>query len=242
MKINGTSPENEYRINTSAAPRHQHDEEKTHQRKTVYVGNALNPGESQDPMDERRTLGQKMAMKVVQDAFKLDSGIDDSISEMKQHREDLTNQIREIDAILAENKEAMEEVGTDNPELAKSLLDRSSASAAERWKLDAEIKAINGGIREIGKERLKESPMADAKEAAEGILDEMNKTAMQTMTQEAKDKLDEMLEEKKEESEQNDKKDTDDLTNTVATKVDEILNKLSLIEEDIKGIEVDEYK
>ena len=98
MKINGTSPENEYRINTSAAPRHQLDEEKTQQRKTVYVGNALNPGESQDPMDDRRTLGQKMAMKVVHDAFKLDSGIDDSISEMKQHREDLTNQIREIDA------------------------------------------------------------------------------------------------------------------------------------------------
>lgn len=242
MKINGTSPENKYRINTSAAPRHQLDEEKTQQRKTVYVGNALKPGESQDPMDERRTLGQKMAMKVIQDAFKLDSGIDDSISEMKQHREYLTNQIREIDAILAENKEALEEVGSGNPELAKSLMDRSSASAAERWKLDVEIKAINGGIREIGKERLKESPIADAKEAAEDILDEMNKTAMQAMTQEAKDKLDEMLEEKKEASEQNDKKDTDDLSNAVATKVDEILNKLSLIEEDIKGIEVDEYK
>lgn len=242
MKINGTSPENEYRINTSAAPRHQHDEEKTQQRKTVYVGNALNPGESQGPMDEHRTLGQKMAMKVVQDAFKLDSGIDDSISEMKQHREDLTNQIREIDAILAENKEALKEVGADNPELAKSLMDRNSASASERWKLESEVRAINGGIREIGKERLKESPMADAKEAAEDILDEMNKTAMQTMTQEAKDKLDEMLEEKEEASEQDDKKDADDLSNEVATKVDEILNKLSLIEEDIKGIEVDEYK
>ena len=83
MKINRTSPENEYRINTSAAPRHQHGEEKTQHRKTVYVGNALNPSESQNPMDERRTMGQKMAMKVVQDAFKLDSGIDDSISEMQ---------------------------------------------------------------------------------------------------------------------------------------------------------------
>ena len=241
MKIQGISDNNEYRINTSVTPRQQPEDTKEN-RKTIYAGNALKPGEEQNALEERRAMGQKMAMKVVRDAFKLDSGIDDAVSEMKNHREDLTSQMREIDAIIAENKEKLAEVGEDNPELAKSLLDRSSAATQDRWKLESEVLAINGGIREIGKERLKESPMVDAKEAAEDILEELDKTAMQAMTQEAKDKIDEMLEEKKEESQQKDKDESENVQDKVATKVDEILNKLSLIEEDVKGIEVDEFK
>ena len=134
---------------------------------------------------------------------------------------------------------------------------------------DAVIRGNNAAERQIEIERLKTDPIGDAQEEADAVLEEANNDMISSLFDEARDHIDEerekteeTAEEKaKEEAEKQERIDTvkerkavqealteaaTDLAGVreaqdqVKAKVYEVLDKLKLLPEDIKGTEVDD--
>lgn len=232
----------------------------TENRKNVFFGDTLLA--SKDPIEVRRKLAQKKAMKVVQDAYANDGAVDQQISDRQAHynemsgiRENANNELKDLNhqqqALQKEYGVAEDSEEQQDLELLKKEQDvqnhvsEQSLSSDEMERL-AEIHkkplteyqsralGLNGfavkakldmqeaqrqmnddtaDIKSIRLERLKSSPMLEAQQSAEDILEAASKEIQGMLVEEAKSNIDEKAEELKEEAKEKakEKKEKDEI-------------------------------
>lgn len=250
-------------------------------RKTVFAGNLNMENTLQNRIETRKTEAKEKAMKIVGDAFAGEKAID---AEVESHR----NKI----ATLKEERKALEESSAnltarqedlrtafENGEVSQEDYDVQSAELAEERKVIIRSQDENMGqmitegriLYEIGQERLKSTPMLDAWNQADAVLDAAGEEIIGMVTEAAQEKLDEdaaareeqaeKIEKKQEEAEElvekrkerqeeqeelleempvSDMISMDKLQKDVKAEVQQMLNKMKLVAEDIKGAAVDE--
>ena len=166
-------------------------------------------------------------------------------------------------------KRGLSQSQKDFLEHTRSYYDRIDDLKKQMDQNDAVIRGNNAAERQIEIERLKTDPIGDAQEEADAVLEEANNDMISSLFDEARDHIDEerekteeTAEEKaKEEAEKQERIDTvkerkavqealteaaTDLAGVreaqdqVKAKVYEVLDKLKLLPEDIKGTEVDD--
>lgn len=123
--------------------------------------------------------------------------------------------------------------------------------------LKQEMISENAVVRGMRLERLKKNPMVKASKQAEAILEAANKEEIVDLAAESKEHVDEEQEEREEKAEEikEEKEEMEELTQEILTEetlhseqnqaeikkeVEDIVNRMKLIEEDIKGAAVDE--
>ena len=245
------------------------------QGSSVFAGD-LGQGLVQDPVSRRREQAQKEALKVVSDAFEGDLTIDKDIEEGYERIKKLQSGIHEAEVRIQEIDEQqrmlIEEQGyaPDHPELA-DLTEEKKALLKECGTCESQMKGEIAAIKAVKLERLKHSPMADAQEEAEAIMEQAGEEVVSMLLEEGREHLDkeqklreekaEKIEEQKEEQEafieaQKEKKEaTEDLAEEmpmekvltfaqvkldVQKEVQNIVDKMKLVAEDVKGAVVDE--
>ena len=179
-----------------------------------------------NPIEEKRREAREKAMKVISDAWESDKAIDKSIEDRKAHYDEMLAKKQEAQSYLADINEQkaalMEEYGVtedmkmkDAPEEYKQRMLELSKQAAhfkeEIYDADKYMKDDINDIKAISKERLKASPMIDARKTADDIEAAANKEIIGMAMQEAKEHIDEKLEEleekAKEEAEKEEEKE-----------------------------------
>ena len=100
-----------------------------------------------------------------------------------------------------------------------------------------EIQDENRSLGVMEREMLKNTSMIDAQKQAKKVEEELNEQVVSIVVDEAKDNIDSDVEEKKEEAEKA-------TSNVVEAKqeVKEMMSKMNILEEDIKGITVDDNR
>lgn len=242
--------------------REENAAEEQKNRKTILATQLNGQGDS---ILLKKQLAQKKAMKIVGDTYAAERKLDQDQDDRREHVKELTEQLshmRELidaqDSVEIPEEEMTEEMKADREE---TLLEFQKQYDA----LEKEIKAENATIRDVRLERLKTTPMLDAQQEAEEIMDAANAEIYGMLWEEAKDHIDEEQEkreeqaekiaEKKEEEEERldkaeeERKEEEEITemitrgdsdaDSVQKELEEIVEKMKLIQEDLKGAAVD---
>lgn len=188
------------------------ESEKAENRRTFFAGEMnLN-----DPIAKKRKEAQKKAMKVVSDAWNTDKEIDKSIEDRRNHYNKLLDDKKEAQSHLNDIDKQVnalkEEYGItedmkyrDWPAEFKQryfeLNNQASEFKAQIYDADKLMKDDLADIRAISIERLKSSPMADAQETADAIIEAANKEIVDIAMQESKEHIEEKMEETQEKAE-----------------------------------------
>ena len=100
-----------------------------------------------------------------------------------------------------------------------------------------EIQDENRSLGMMEREILKNTSMIDAQKQAKKVEEELNEQVVSIVVDEAKDNIDSETEEKKEKTE----KSTSNVVEA-QQEVKEMMSKMNMLEEDIKGITVDDNR
>ena len=260
----------------------------------IFAGD-VNVGTS--AIDEKRALAKKQAMKLVSDAYAGDQKTDQSIREIQERSAALNRENGAYRDEIIGNRDKIKELAaqgtTEYQSRALEIYNRNDSLQRDVDRNEQEVIANNAAITQIGIERLKSSPMLDAKQAAQDIIDAANQEILGMMVQdgldymeekrtEEEEKYEKLGEKKKEEQEKLDEarerreeaeaqaenirekgeeteaqakeaaKGAKELTEAVVSgkqtaegldgELREMLDKLKLLSEDIKGAAVDETR
>lgn len=227
-------------------------------QKSVYAG-GLN--ERQDAISIKKQRAQKQALEIVGDAFTVDKKLDEQQNTHRENVKELTEQLHEMRGYIeAQHNMPEEEMTAEMKEAQKEAIFEYEKQYAA---IKNEIRAENASIEAISQERLKNAPMAEAQKAAEEIIETAGEEVVDMLFQEAKEHIDEEQKEKAEQAEkvaekrqeeeekiaeagkeQEEAKVRAEMIKQTAVdetekEIQEMLNKLKLLEEDIKGAAVD---
>ncbi|MCM1045608.1 MAG: hypothetical protein NC417_08870 [Candidatus Gastranaerophilales bacterium] len=211
----------------------------------------------------RKQLAQKQAMKIVQDTFASEEKIDMDQDLRRENVKELKKQLNEI----KENIAAQDFGDVPEEELTAEMKAQRDQAIEEYQRqasqLENQIEAQNMAIRDTKLERLKKSPMLKAEKEADAVLEAANDEILGMLIQEGKDHIDEEMEKKEEQQEKiEEKKEAEEAviekrqeredeleelteavqdsgTDDVQKELEDMLEKLKLIEEDLKGVSVD---
>jgi len=241
---------------------------------TIFMGNI---NKENDPIEARKALAQKQAMKAVMDVYEGDSKADNDISECKSRGENFKAQAKEVEIELKQvkgTKEQMKEVCTpeeyekmsaEYDDMEKILENRADSYKNQAMGENRSIEGIKLGL-------LKTHPMVDAQESSDTILEAASKEAVSMMMDEVKENVDETqkendekaekLQEEKRAEEEKVQSDTqknqaasenkatpdnaeeiqssDIMQDAVQKQIKNIMDSQKVLEEDLKGISVDE--
>ena len=215
---------------------------------SIFAGN-LGQSFCEDKIAQRKEMAQKQAMKVVSDAWEGDKAIDEDLEADRVRIDKLRTQIRDakdrMQEIEEQQKILIEEQGyaPDHPELA-DLAEEKSALQEEYDNCQQDMKVEIATISAIRLERLKHHPMADAKKQAEAIMEQAEKIEEKREEQEAfieaqKEKK-AAAEELVEEMPMEEMLTLEQVKQDVQKEVQNIVDKMKLVAEDIKGAVVDQ--
>ncbi len=209
----------------------------------------------------RRQQAQKKALKLVGDTLAGEKEIDSQQDLRRDKVKELKGQLKEVQGYIASQENVPEEELT-----AEMREERDKALTEYRRQADglkSEIEAQNLAIRDTKLERLKKSPMLKATKEAEAIKEAAEDEIFGMLIEEARDHIDEKREEQEEQAEKIEEKkeaeeekleqareredDMEELSEIVQDsgsddiqkEIDDILEKLKLIDEDLKGASVD---
>ncbi len=213
-----------------------------------------------DSIAAKKAQAQKKAMKIIGDAFSGDRLIDDDLNERRE-------KIRTLQKESGENKAAMKDLQDQREKLLEQgyaadsdevkNLDEQVKSYAELISdTENEIQMENAVVRQSKIERLKSDPMVKAREQADSVLEAASDEILGDLIAEGKQHIDEKLEEQIE-ARKEDRKEQEKLTedileaakemenagNTVSDAqqaIKTLMNKMSLVEDDVKGAAVDQ--
>lgn len=265
-------------------------------KKTIFAGDLKGDFTLQDRIQQKKEEAKKQAMKIVGDAWNSDRAIDDDLNCRRQHIKELGQQNKEIQTELKDiekQKQDLKEVyGVTDDDIEqketglygettalepseyqqrlKELDELGKNKQAQLQKNEQEIIVENAVIRGTRLERLKKSPMLEAAEQAEEIMDAASDEIIGMVTEDAKEHLDEEQAEREEQAEaikekrqeqeeilekrQERKEEMEELTEAlpvdeilklenartdVQQEIQNIVDKMKLIAEDIKGSMVD---
>ena len=242
---------------------------------SIFLGD-LRQNFCEDRIAQRKEMAQKQAMNVVSDAWQGDKAVDKDLEAGRARIDKLRTEMCDANARMQEideqQKMLIEEQGyaPDHPELA-DLEEEKKALQEQYDNCLQDMKVELATISAIQIERMKHSPMADAKKQAEEIMEQASKDVVGMLVEEGKEHLDEeqeareeqaeALEEKREEQEafieaQKEKKQAgeelieempveemltlEQVKQDVQKEVQNIVDKMKLVAEDIKGAVVDQ--
>lgn len=232
--------------------RHQEEQADRGQknRKSIYAGD-LNKQE--DIIVKKRREAQQKAMKIVGDAFEGERKLDAEQETRRENVTDLTGQIAQAKSELASlDAEA-------HPEDAEAVEDYNKRIQ----ELEMERMIENTTIANTKVERLKTNPILKATSAAEAVMEAASDEIVGMLMEEAKEHIDEEMKEKEEQAEKAAEKKAEqeekleeakseaaeeEVTKEIISQpnqeeikkeVENIIDKMKLIEEDIKGAAVD---
>lgn len=216
--------------------------------KAIFMGN-----KEQDPIEERKKQAREKAMKLVKDTFQQDKAIDDDIENRRNRIVELQDEIKAAQKDLAMAKESG--VAEDQKAAQKKLGDLKNEFGTE-----------NAIIRGVKIERLKTHSMVDAQAESKEVLKDAGKEILGMLTEEGTEHVDEVQKEEKEQAEEKAEKEKEQeeklrsekekkeeavevpteeflqmnqLQEQVQTEIAEIVDKMKLVAEDIKGAAVD---
>ena len=212
------------------------------------------------PLEEKTLDARKKAMKLVSDAFNGVKEADKMMDDQRDRFKELSDEVSELNSQIKSMKEnALPEDASQEERDAYNESIKEYQKQADAAK--AEMHAIDQSLRSSKIERLKTNPVGDAFDQADKIMDAAVDAALGEMTSDAMDHIQEDLEEKQEQGEKlkEEKEEREELTEeiletttsekapgmTVTEAQDQVknmLNKLGLIEEEIKGAAIDELK
>ena len=212
------------------------------------------------PLEEKTQEARKKAMKLVSDAFNGVKEADKMMDDQRDRFKELSDEVSELNSQIKSMKEnALPEDASQEERDAYNESIKEYQKQADAAK--AEMHAIDQSLRSSKIERLKTDPVGDAFDQADKIMDAAVDAALGEMTSDAMDHIQEDLEEKQEQAEKfkEEKEEREELTEeileattsekapgmTVTEAQDQVknmLNKLGLIEEEIKGSVIDELK
>lgn len=211
----------------------------------------------------KKQLARKKAYKIVGDTFAAERALDAEQDARRERQQAIILEKRE----LKERMSAYED--TPEEEMTEEMLAEKAQALGEYQKqldaLDKEMKGLHRALHDTEQGRLEKSPMREAQEMADEILEAASQEIIGMAWAEAKDHIDEEQEkreeqaekaaEKKEELEEKlekakeDREEVEELAKAikeaasmddVKREINEMLDKMKLIEEDIKGAKVDE--
>ena len=140
-----------------------------------------------------------------------------------------------------EEKKAIDEIKerglTEYQSRSMEMLDYEKKYIVKSYSNTFEIQDENRSLGMMEREMLKNTSMIDAQKQAKKVEEELNEQVVSIVVDEAKDNIDSEVEEKKEEAE----KATSNVVEA-QHEVKEMMSKMNILEEDIKGITVDDNR
>lgn len=246
-----------------ASLRHMEEaQQKNSSKSSSYnVGRMLN-GQG-DSILMKKQLARKKAYKIVGDTFASERQLDAEQEARRERQQAIISEKRDLKELMAAYEDMPEEEMTEEmqAEKAQALSEYQKQLDA----LDTEMTNLHRALHDTEQGRLEKSPMLDAQEMADEILEAASKEIIGMVWEEAKDHIDEEQKkreeqaekaaEKKEELEEKlekakeDREEAEELTEAikeavsmddVKREINDMLDKMKLIQEDIKGAKVDE--
>lgn len=150
-----------------------------------------------------------------------------------------------------EEKKALDEIKqrglTEYQSRSMEMLDYEKNYIVKSYSNTFEIQDENRSLGMMEREMLKNTSMIDAQKQAKKVEEELNEQVVSIVVDEAKDNIDSEVEEKKEEAEKSldGAESTSNITSSVEEaqqEVKEMMSKMKMLEEDIKGITVDDNR
>lgn len=238
----------------------RHREENAEQQKNRKGISASGLGQT-DNILMKKQMAQAKAMKIVGDTFAAESTLDEEENSRREKVKELRQQLNEIQGYITAQEEIPEEEMTEEDKAAQQEALKEYQKQYDNIK--NEMKAEIAAIKATKLERLKSSPMLEAQKEAEKIMEAASDEIIGMLVEEAKDHIDEEKEEREEKAEEIAEKREEEeeriekskekseeaemmaemirqsVSNDTQREIEELLDKLKLIEEDIKGTTVD---
>ena len=252
-----------YMGQNKASLRHMEEQQQKNSKRSGSFNMARMLSGQEDSILMKKQLARKQAYKIVGDTFASDRTLDVEQDARRERQQDIISEKRELKDLMAAYEDMPEEEMTE-----EMLAEKREAMQQYQKQLDAldtEMGNLQRALHDTEQGRLEKSPMREAQEMADEILEAASKEIIGMAWAEAKDHIDEEQKkreeqaekaaEKKEELEEKlekakeDREEAEELTEAIkeATSMDdvkreinEMLDKMKLIEEDIKGAKVDE--
>lgn len=239
----------------------RHRTENAAQQKNRKSISATGLNQQNDSVLMKKQMAQKKAMKIVGDTFSAEHALDEEQNSRREKVDELRQQLTEIQGYITAQEEIPEEEMTQEDKAARQEALKEYQKQYDNIKnqIISEIATIRG----TKLERLKSSPMLEAQKEAEKIMEAASDEIIGMLMQEAKDHIDEEKEEREEKAEKIAEKREEEeerldkskekseeaeaiaemirqsASNDTQREIEELLDKLKLIEEDIKGATVD---
>ncbi len=239
----------------------RHREETAEQQKNRKSISAVSLNQQDDSILMKKQMAQKKAMKIVGDTFAADHTLDEEQNSRREKVKELRQQLTEIKEYINAQKEIPEEEMIEEDRAARHEALKEYQKQYDNIK--NEIMLEIGTIRATKIERLKSSPMLEAQKEVENIMEAAGDEIIGMLIQEAKDHIDEEKEEREEQAEKIAEKREEEKerlekseekseeaeaitemirqssSSDLQREIEQMLDKLKLIEEDIKGAAVD---
>ncbi|MGN1085092.1 MAG: hypothetical protein ACI4QX_08810 [Lachnospiraceae bacterium] len=176
------------------------------QKGRIFAGNLNMPA---DKIAERRKEAQEKAMKIVGDAFAGELALDDSIAEMEENvagtQKEMVAAKAELNKVQERKAELTARTDLTEEEYQKEMLELKEAEKHFTGQIMDGKKMEEGTIAAISSikiERLKSSPMVEATESAEAVMEAAGKEIVGMLMEEAKEHIDKETEKKQEAAEE----------------------------------------
>lgn len=239
----------------------RHREEAAEQQKNRKSISAVSLNQQNDSILLKKQMAQQKAMKIVGDTFAAEHTLDEEQNSRREKVKELRQQLTEIQGYITAWEEAPEEEMTEEMKSAQQEALKEYQKQYDKIKNEIEVEVATIRLTKI--ERLKSSPMVKAQKEAGEIVEAAGDEIIGMLVQEAKDHIDEEKEEREEKAEKiAEKKEEEEkrlekseekneeaeaitemirqsASNDTQKEIEELLDKLKLIEEDIKGAAVD---
>ena len=218
-----------------------------------------------DRISDKRNSARNKAMKLINDAWERDNETSQGIKDMQDSKEAVVTEIREANSKISDIDKELDNLKelygvefdsadktdlTEYNEKVKELNDLKNEYSKQVEKGKLSVKAMTESITDAKIDRLKSQDMLDSKEAADTIIEAAEKDIVSMAILEGKEHIDEKAEEAKEKTEEAKEKaeeakeeEAEEKAEDNVTKAQEEIQKLmdinNMIDEDIKGIEID---
>lgn len=218
-----------------------------------------------DRISDKRNSARNKAMKLINDAWERDNETSQGIKDMQDSKEAVVTEIREANSKISDIDKELDNLKelygvesdsadktdlTEYNEKVKELNDLKNEYSKQVEKGKLSVKAMTESITDAKIDRLKSQDMLDSKEAADTIIEAAEKDIVSMAVLEGKEHIDEKAEEAKEKTEEAKEKaeeakeeEAKEKAEDNVTKAQEEIQKLmdinNMIDEDIKGIEID---
>ncbi len=229
-------------------------------RNNIFFGNGKdrpdNAATRTDPLEQKTETARKKAMKLISDAFKRERKTDAGVDAMRNRFGDLQQEYADLqkEVKTLREKELPEEATDEDRASYRTALEEYGGMAESA---KGEMMGIDQSLRTVRIERLKHDPIGDAQKEAESLMEAAREDMIGSIVNDGMEYMEEKQKEREEKAKEAKEKEaenrnipgsnrqdgaTEMRVEDAQEEVSKMLSKLGLIEDEIKGIAVDELK